>query len=526
MSWPTQGIKGLLILCCTTYSLNVAKAQPNDEWMLNPAANSNTSKADDFSRLDQEIKELQAELISFEERFTKNSRQLSLNAVVELALKNNPTLQASIDQVRSSEWLLTASQQSWYPVLSLNSSGIPSYGVNSTYSYGALTNEQQSTSRLEAGLNAQFGWTFLDPQRQPNINTSYYQLSADRLLFYTTARDTISNAQIGYYNLQGSIENIKNFQEIVSATQKSYNSIANKYKSGYANLLQVEQIRAQLELDLNNLISYYINYSQNAAQLSAYVGLPESTIITPSSPLAKERAWTEGLEQSIKLGLSNSERIQQALAQADQNKWQGYFELNTYLPKFTLSIASQANHGSLRQSSWGTYNNQYGTQNGNTYAFLGFQWQLFNGGIDYSKANSYFSLQQESLERSRAQSDLVASSVRSNFASMFGNSKAVNVTNRAYRSAQVANEAATMRYRAGLDDVTTIVQTVQLLGNSSISRTGAIVGYNTAISNLYRYAAIWPPNTYQLVEELLSPRETTIRQSALPELTGKAPSKQ
>ena len=75
-------------------------------------------------------------------------------------------------------------------------------------------------------------------------------------------------------------------------------------------------------------------------------------------------------------------------------------------------------------------------------------------------------------------------------------------------------------------DVVFLVQTVQLLGNSSISRTGAIVGYNTAISNLYRYAAIWPPNTYQLVEELLSPRETTIRQSALPELTGKAPSKQ
>lgn len=526
MHWKNRSLKGLALLLCAFSGQNSAKAQPNIEPRQTPAEFSNPAKDNYLESLNQEIQELQDSLNSFKEQFTKNSRSISLDEAIELALKNNPTLQASIDQVQSSEWLLTASQQSWYPALSLNSDRIPSYGFNSTYSYGEQSSSQRSTSNFQTGLNAAFQWTFIDPQRQPNINTSYYQLSANKLLFYTTARDTISSVQIGYYNLQGSTENIGDFQDIVRALQQNYISIASKYKSGYANILQVEQIKSQLETELNNLITYYIEYSRNAAQLSAYIGLPTYTIIAPSKLLAKEKDWTQGLKQSINLGLSNSELIQQALAEADQNKWRGYYELNTYLPKFSLSLNSEASQDSSRESSWGTYGQQNTTQRGNTYGLLGFRWQLFNGGINYSNANSYFSLQRKSLENSREQSNAVVNNVRSNYALMFGRGKAIEVTEKAYRSAQEANEASTIRFNAGFDDVTTIVQTVQQLSRSSLERTRAVVEYNTAISNLYRYVAMWPPNTYPLVEELLSPRKTIIRKSALPVPTGKAPNNQ
>ena len=495
--------KGLVALCCAALSLEAARAEPSQEWNPNPVVEMATGSRHDHNKLDQEIEKLQQELKTFETQFSEGAKALSLNDVVELALKNNPTLQAAVDEVQSSDWLLIASQQSWYPVISLESLGIPSYGVNSTYTYGTQYDSQESQTTFQSGLNAALKWTFLDPQRQPQINVSYYQLSADRLLFYTTARETIRNAQIGYFDLQGSIENIRDFQRIVDVSQESYDSIVNKYHSGYANLLQVEQIKTQLELDMNTLIRYYIDYSRNAADLSAYVGLADYTLIVPSDPLQQEGAWNNDLKQSIRLGLNNSERIQQALAQADQNKWQGFFALNTNLPKFSLSFNSAANQRSLRQSTWGTYQNNYGSQNGSASALLGFQWQLFNGGINYSSANSSFAQQQKFIELSRSQSDFVVNNVRSNYASLFGNNKSIQVTSRAYRSAQIANEAATMRYRAGLDNVTTIVQTVQLLGNASIAKTSALVGYNTAISNLYLYAAVWPDRTYPIVEKLL-----------------------
>ena len=147
---------------------------------------------------------------------------------------------------------------------------------------------------------------------------------------------------------------------------------------------------------------------------------------------------------------------------------------------------------------------------------LGFQWQLFNGGINYSTAKSSFSQQQNFLAQSRSQSDFVVKEVRSNYAAMFGSQKAIRVTNSAYRSAQVANEAATMRYRAGLENVTTIVQTVQLLANASIERTRSLVEYNTAISNLYLYAAVWPDSTYPIVEQLLNPTSSSSKPNQAP----------
>ena len=79
-----------------------------------------------------------------------------------------------------------------------------------------------------------------------------------------------------------------------------------------------------------------------------------------------------------------------------------------------------------------------------------------------------------------------------------------------------ANEAATMRYRAGLESVTTIVQTVQLLANASIERTRSLVEYNTAISNLYLYAAVWPGSTYPIVEQLLNPSSSSSKPNQHP----------
>jgi outer membrane protein TolC len=491
-------------LCCAALGLEAAHAEPSEELNLNPVVDAASRSSNYHNKMDWEIQKLQKELKKFETQFSEGSKALSLNEVVELALKNNPALQASIQEVKSSNWLLTASQQSWYPVVSLSSLDFPNYGVNSTYSYGTRNEDQESLSVFKSGLNAALKWTFLDPQRQPQINTSYYQLSADQLLFYATARETISNAQIGYFNLQGSIENINDYQQIVAVSQQNYDSIVNKFRSGYANLLQVEQIKTQLELDFNELISYYIAYSKNAALLSRYVGLVDYTLIHPSDPLQKEGKWNNDLSESLRLGLSNNELIQQALAKADQNKWKGFSELNKYLPKFSISLNSEANQSSSRQSSFGTYQDKVGRQVGQANAFLGFEWQLFNGGIYYSNANSFFSQQQQSLEQSRTQSNLVVSNVRSNYASLFGSSKSIKVTNRAYRSAQIANDAATMRYRAGLDEVTTIVQTVQFLGRASLARTSALVDYNTAISKLYLYTAVWPANTYAIVKELLN----------------------
>ena len=51
----------------------------------------------------------------------------------------------------------------------------------------------------------------------------------------------------------------------------------------------------------------------------------------------------------------------------------------------------------------------------------------------------------------------------------------------------------------GLGDITSIVQSMQLLGEATRQYNQAILGHNTSVAELYRYSATWPEHTESIV---------------------------
>ena len=177
--------------------------------------------------------------------------------------------------------------------------------------------------------------------------------------------------------------------------------------------------------------------------------------------------------------------------------------MNRYLP-----IVSAVGTGSLRMQS-GVINGFPGRDNTldeqrltQWSAAVGLGFELnWDGGINAANAQSFFA--QEAEDRSQVLIDRLQAveQVRSSYGEYETSRVAVESARLAYQSALVAQGAARARYEIGLGDITTMVQTIEQLGTSSIQLSTAILGYNNSVAKLYRYSATWPSDSNQLVRQ-------------------------
>jgi outer membrane protein TolC len=57
------------------------------------------------------------------------------------------------------------------------------------------------------------------------------------------------------------------------------------------------------------------------------------------------------------------------------------------------------------------------------------------------------------------------------------------------------------RFNIGLADITSLVQSMQLLGQAEEAQISALQTFNQSVAELYRYSARWPKNISLLVEQ-------------------------
>ena len=57
------------------------------------------------------------------------------------------------------------------------------------------------------------------------------------------------------------------------------------------------------------------------------------------------------------------------------------------------------------------------------------------------------------------------------------------------------------RFNVGLSDMTSIIQSIQLLGDAIETKIEALRAYNQSIAELYRYSAEWPDGMQSIISE-------------------------
>ena len=112
-----------------------------------------------------------------------------------------------------------------------------------------------------------------------------------------------------------------------------------KYKSGYASILDVNQQYAQLLLDLSSLINYTNQYVAKTNLLSKHIGLQDNQLVIPNTLINKKNKWDLTLEDTIKYAIENNEQIKSSEKKSESAFWQAKAIKNGTRPNASIGIS-------------------------------------------------------------------------------------------------------------------------------------------------------------------------------------------
>lgn len=458
-----------------------------------------------------------SQLNRLQQQIKDHARPVSLEAAVAIGLRENPELLQAFSTIQQFEWQLISAQRQWYPTLQF-SNGTPFAGaswntfVNDNYAISSERLHDQGLQRKEAtksqlnlvqpGMIA--NWNLIDPVRQPNINSAANALQQQKYLFDVSARNLILDIEQAYFSLQSSQLLIDSFQKIYAINKQQLDILEARNAIGMVTVLEVEQTRSQLFVQLNQLILYIQNYIDQAAELAQALALPKYQLAIPDNPARLLGEWELSLDNTITLALRHREEILASISAAESAEWAAVAAIRSYLPVFSV-VAT----GNLISSN-GYESVPVPVDAGNAYARnrtwsaavgVGFQWSLFDGGVQASNAQAARARSRQQQAEASITELKVIQQVRSSYGQMETSLVAVKSAESAYRSAQLAQDASRARFEVGIGDITSVVQTIQQLSDAAQQRAQALLSYNNAVSQLYRYSATWPAGAQKKIDE-------------------------
>ena len=485
-----------------------AATEPSIRLIKPPHKQSNQFTIDDPSLL---------RMTQIQERFIKASTNLiSVNDAIKLAITNNPSLQIAKSAIDSQYYDLLAARRQWIPTLAFANT-LPTLGNYNSKSFvkyknkplGGVPQDYQINSRYYTfAPEIQASWTFLSVPRAGAIKSNFYGLKSEQYLYSVSLRNLILSVQQAYYQVQSAKKLIDSFNQIYLINKRQLEILDARYSKKLIDLGSLSQTKAQYYQQLSQLISAYNQYFSACAQLSNVIGEKSYQDFVPADDLKATGTWDKDLSQTIREAIMVREEIKSNLAMANSYKWTASALYGTYYPTFTLSALGTLNidNGNISQPSYvqSTNNYDYSLSTVSSTVGIGFTWSLFDGGVNAASAKSYQAQAKQQLLTSIQNEELVASQVKSAFYLYQTSIESVKVTKQALEAANQSQKVANIRFQIGFGDITTVVQTIQLYGQAYTAYISALLDYNTAVAQLYRYSAVYPESIGQTAEAVIN----------------------
>ena len=457
------------------------------------------------------------------------SMNLSLDQCISLAFANNPSLKAQIETLKTTRDSFIAASRSWNPTASIrggsNATNRNENKINHTetlnsqvVSQGYTTSSSNSYPQRIAG---ELSWKFLDFTRQPRIDARVSEYTADRYGFYNFSRQLVFEIQETYYRMLAQQELIKSFEIVAEAVKSTLLLTDSRFEAGRDHLGNLGQIHAQYYSTLSELTGYIENYYQLSNKLARLVSLPGEPLILAEGENQFVGEWIFGLEESIDLAQLNNDRVLRTLELAKRYNSEGIAELNRTLPSFSLTSAANLSNTPSDSYTFGKTSTSGSkiastnkTEKPKRFSFsssasydisagISFDWNFYQGGVNNARASSLFARSKSEEFNAQDLRDQLIADVRTSINALKANRLKYLSSDAAAQSARISYIAEIARFNAGLSDVTTINQLVQIYQRSIQVEIRAIQQYNIRLASLYRDTAVWPQEAEGLALELL-----------------------
>lgn len=446
------------------------------------------------------------------------SVECTLEGCIELAIKNNPALKRSSEEIKAQESAVLAAKLQWLPSFSLiGQPGIGnSWNTASTFPYtqgveilqdrypavGAPLDNAPLAQNLfsnyqSSSINANLAWTFFDYSRSKNIESQEDLLRKSKLAYNITVRNLIQAVQSKYAEIESNLLALEKYKDIIRTSDKALSMLQSQYEAKYVGLADISNARTQ---NLN-LKSSYLNLlndlESNTAALAALVGIDDLITLSPDSISTTVKPWQMDIDETLQISKRNNEEYKALVAESESLQARSKSLSYNSLPKLFAGLrgAYQYSNGIIgapRNTEWNDY---YNINNSNWTASAGLGFSIkFDGGQSIARGQQ-LSSQSKAIQFQAVESQINTTyRIKSSYESLSNNRVRVEASTQAVKEAE--NVALVIKTVAalGIADVTQQVQAITLYESAVISFANAVFASKLALIHLYRYTFTLPEN--------------------------------
>lgn len=375
-----------------------------------------------------------------------NDRELT--ALIEQAVAGNRDLQKAVASVREARARRGLSRTDLYPML--DTSGSVTRSRES-----AASGKGTTVDLFAAGLDASWEIDLFGGVRR-NIESKEADLAATGESLRDTLVSLLAEVGTNYVDLRTAQARLALTEASLKSLGETYDLTRWKYQAGLGDELAVQQARYNLESTRSQLPALRTSIAEAKNRLSVLTGKQPGSLgagLNTTAPIPViPAAVAVGIPADILRQRPDVRRAERQLA--SQTAQIGVATAELY-PKLTLS-------GSIGLEAL-TFNGLFNSGNANSSGSAGFSWRVFDAGAIRQNIEIQSALQEQYLI---AYESAVLTALEEVENAMGAYAQAQHKSRslaEAVKAAEAAAELAQIKYRAGVSDFTTVLETERSL---------------------------------------------------------------
>lgn len=408
----------------------------------------------------------------------QGTEAITLQQALELARRNNRTLQAAEQTLQRSQVAVREASSARYPTLDATT------GINRQQSTGGELSSQRSplqtdsdTPSTSANANLRLSYDlYTSGERSARIRAAEEQVRFNELEVERQKEELRLNVFNDYYGLQGADQQVRINLEAVRNAEASLRQAVALEQAGVGTRFDVLRAQVQLANATQDLTNARSQQQVARRQLVQRLSLAQSVDITAADPVQVAGTWNLSLEESIVLAFQNRADLQQQLVQRNINEQQRRIALSALLPKVNL----EANYNVLN-----VFNDRLERADGYSLG-ANIRMNLFDGGAARARAEQEETNKAISETRFADQRNQIRFQVEESYANLQSNFANISTADVALSQARESLRLARLRFQAGIGTQTDVINAENELTRAQGNLVNAILNYNRSLATLQR----------------------------------------
>src|SRR5919202_138528 len=422
-----------------------------------------------------------------EEVQIRNTQAITLQQALELARRNNRTLEAAQQTLERNQAAVQEALAAEFPTVGVTTTFSRDESVSQRLRNDTLANNPllSTTNVINSTFNGavQANYDLFTAGRRPaqirqaEQQARFQQLEVERIS--EQLRLDVTNA---YYAVQEADAQVDIFQAAVVAASQSLRDALLLEQAGLGTRFDVLQAEVDLASSQQDLTRAQSQQRVSRREIARLLSVPQTADLAAADPIAVAGQWPLSLEQSIILAYKNRAELEQQLVQRDIGEQERRIALASVRPQAGLS----ASYNVL-----GVLNDGQGPAGGLSLGAT-LRWNFFDGGAARSRAEQARKSIAIAETRFADQRGQVRFEVEQAFFNLNANARNIDTATIALQRAEESLRLARLRFQEGVGTQTDVLNQQTALTRARFNQLSAVLEYNRALAALQRATSNLP----------------------------------